>query len=106
MVSDIEALWIIFVIALANILTRFLPYFLLKGKIPPILHYISNILPSAIIAMLVVYCLKDTNIAAPFYGIKELLGILVVYILHISIKIPIISILGGVITYMLLVQMI
>lgn len=99
-----EVLLIILVIAIANIITRFLPYFIVPKKIPSFLDYISNILPSAIIAMLVVYCLRYTSFEGPFYGIKELIAILVVAILHLSIKIPIVSILGGVMVYMILIQ--
>ncbi len=99
-----DNLYIILTIAIANLITRFLPYFIMPKEIPPFIKYISNILPNVIIAMLVVYCLKDINLSKPFYGLKEFLSILVVVILHISIKIPIISILGGVICYMILVQ--
>ena len=99
-----DSLLIVFIIAIANLITRFLPYFIMPKEIPPFINYISNILPNVIIAMLVVYCLKDVNMLEPFYGLKEFLSILVVVILHISIKIPIVSILGGVICYMILVQ--
>ncbi|WP_181646885.1 AzlD domain-containing protein [Helicobacter sp. 16-1353] len=95
---------IILVIAIANLITRFLPYFIMPKKIPAFLDYISNILPNAIIAMLVVYCLRYMRFEAPFYGIKEIIGVAVVVILHLSIKIPIVSILGGVVIYMLLIQ--
>lgn len=99
-----DSLLIILVVAIANFITRFLPYFIMPKEIPPFINYISNILPNVIIAMLVVYCLKDTNFAAPFYGMKEFISIFVIIILHLSIKIPIVSILGGVISYMFLVQ--
>lgn len=99
-----DILLIILVIAVANFITRFLPYFIMPKEIPSFINYISNILPNVIIAMLVVYCLKDTNFLAPFYGLKEFIGILVVVVLHLSLKIPIVSILGGVMCYMILVQ--
>ena len=99
-----DSLIFVFVIAIANLITRYLQYFIMPKEIPPFINYISNILPNVIIAMLVVYCLKDVNMLEPFYGLKEFLSILVVVILHISIKIPIVSILGGVICYMILVQ--
>ena len=99
-----DILLIILVIAVANFITRFLPYFIMPKEIPSFINYISNILPNVIIAMLVVYCLKDANFLAPFYGLKEFIGILVVVVLHLSLKIPIVSILGGVMCYMILVQ--
>lgn len=100
MSSDI--LLIILVIAIANFLTRFLVYFIMPKKIPSFISYISNILPNVIIAILVVYCLKGSNTAN--YALKEIISIAVIILLHLSIKIPIVSIFGGVITYMLLIQ--
>ena len=99
-----DILLIILVIAVANFITRLLPYFIMPKEIPPFINYISKILPNVIIAMLVVYCLKDTNFVAPFYGLKEMISILVVVILHLSLRIPMISVLGGVMCYMILVQ--
>lgn len=101
---DTKILLIILVIAVANFITRFLPYFIMPRTIPPFIAYISRILPSVIIAMLVVYCLKSTNIFAPNYAFKELISIAVIIALHLSAKIPIVSILGGVATYMILTQ--
>lgn len=99
---DINILLIILSIAIANFITRFLVYFIMPKKIPSFISYISNILPNVIIAMLVVYCLKGSNTAN--YALKEIISIAVILLLHLSIKIPIISIFGGVITYMLLTQ--
>lgn len=99
---DMNILLIILSIAIANFITRFLVYFIMPKKIPSFISYISNILPNVIIAMLVVYCLKGSNTAN--YALKEIISIAVILLLHLSIKIPIISIFGGVITYMLLTQ--
>ncbi|MGX2982999.1 branched-chain amino acid transporter permease [Helicobacter sp. 23-1045] len=101
---DFNILLIIATIAVANLITRFLPYFLMPRTIPPFIAYISRALPSIIIAMLVIYCLKGTNIFAPNYGLKELSSIAVIALLHLSLKVPIISILGGVASYMILTQ--
>lgn len=101
---DTRILLIIFVIAVANFITRFLVYFIMPRKIPPFIDYISRVLPSVIIAMLVIYCLKSTNISAPNYALKEMLSITVIVALHLSLKIPILSILGGVAIYMILTQ--
>ena len=101
---DLNILLIIATIALANLITRFLPYFLMPSKIPPFIEYISRALPCVIIAMLVVYCLKGTNLSAPNFALKEALSIAVIVALHLSVKIPIISVLGGVASYMILTQ--
>ena len=101
---DFNILLIIATIAVANLITRFLPYFLMPRTIPPFISYISRALPSIIIAMLVIYCLKGTNLSAPNYALKELISIAVIALLHLSLKIPIVSILGGVGAYMILTQ--
>lgn len=101
---DLNILLIIAVIAVANLITRFLPYFLMPSKIPPFIEYLARALPCAIIAMLVVYCLKGTNLSAPNFALKEVLSIAVIVALHLSLKIPIISVLGGVASYMILTQ--
>lgn len=101
---DLNILLIIATIAVANLITRFLPYFLMPSKIPPFIEYISRALPCVIIAMLVVYCLKGTNLSAPNFALKEVLSIAVIVALHLSVKIPIISVLGGVASYMILTQ--
>lgn len=101
---DLNILLIIAVIAVANFITRFLPYFLMPSKIPPFIEYVSRALPCVIIAMLVIYCLKGTNLSAPNYALKEALSIAVIVALHLSVKIPIVSVLGGVASYMILTQ--
>lgn len=101
---DLNILAIIAVIAIANFITRFLVYFVMPRKIPPFIDYISRALPSVIIAMLVVYCLKSTNFSAPNFALKETLSIAIIAALHLSLKIPIVSILGGVASYMILTQ--
>lgn len=101
---DLNILLIIAVIAVANLITRFLPYFLMPSNIPPFIEYLARALPCAIIAMLVVYCLKGTNLSAPNFALKETISIAVIVALHLSLKIPIISVLGGVASYMILTQ--
>lgn len=96
---DLWILSIIAVIALANLITRFLVYFIAPREIPNFLIFISKALPSVIIALLVVYCLKDSR-----DFIKESISIGLILILHLSFKIPILSVFGGVCCYMLLIQ--
>ena len=99
---------IIVVAVLVTMLTRFLPFLIFgkKGKTPPFITDLGKVLPFAIMGMLVVYCLKDiTPIAYP-YGIPELLGCLAVVGLHIWKRNTLLSIGGGTVLYMLLVQFI
>ena len=80
-------------------LTRFLPFAVFRGKeTPRYITYLSQVLPPAVFGMLVVYCLSGS------FGLPELLGILVTCLLHLWKRQMLISILGGTVIYMLLVQ--
>ena len=58
------------VMAAVTILLRFLPFLIFRpGRpIPAVVAYLGEVLPAAIIGMLVVYCLRDTAIAAAPHG--------------------------------------
>lgn len=97
---------IITMVVLGTMTTRFLPFILFPaGKpTPKYIQYLGRALPPAVLGMLVVYCLKDVNLLTGGHGIPELIAILVVILLHFLKKQMLISIAGGTITYMLLVQ--
>lgn len=92
--------------AAVTIALRFLPFVIFSGKkkTPKVITYLSKYLPYAIMAMLVVYCLKSVNILAAPFGLPELIGVTVVVLLHIWRRNTLISIAGGTVLYMLLVQ--
>ena len=71
---------LIITMSLVTILLRFLPFVIFseKRKVPKIIVYLGNVLPSAAIGMLVIYCLKDINITTAPYGVKELISCLAV----------------------------
>jgi len=97
---------LIAVIALVTALLRFLP-FLIFGehrKTPPLVAYLGDVLPFAIMGMLVVYCLKDVSITAAPFGIPEVVGCSVVTLLHSWKRNTLLSIGAGTLCYMLLVQ--
>lgn len=101
-----HSLAIIAVVALCTIITRALPFVLLGGRkeIPPVVRYLGKVLPAAIMAILVVYCLKGINLFAGSRGIPELLAVAAVVILHLWKKNTLLSIGAGTFCYMLLVQ--
>lgn len=99
------------IIAVAGLVTvglRFLPFLIFGGKreTPAYISYLGRVLPSAIMAMLVVYCLRNISFSVGPYGLPELLACVVVVLLHVWRRNSIISILGGTACYMLLVQLI
>lgn len=103
-----HSLAIIAVVALCTLLTRALPFLLLGGKkeIPKTVQYLGRVLPPAIMAILVVYCLKSINLLQGSHGIPELVSVAVVAVLHIWKKNTLLSIGGGTVCYMLLIQLV
>lgn len=101
-----EQLVTIGVVALGTMITRFLPFLVFpEGKrTPPYIRYLGKVLPSAVLALLVVYCVKDVSFAAAPFGAPELLSIGVVAGLHLWKKNMFLSIVGGTVCYMLLIQ--
>lgn len=90
---------------LATALTRFVPFLIFRGKTTPAyIQYLSKVLPPAVFGMLVVYCLKDVQFTSGHYGLPELIGIAITALLHAWKRQMLISILGGTVAYMLLVQ--
>lgn len=85
--------------------TRFLPFLVFpKGKTPPkFVQYLGKVLPCAAIGLLVVYCFKDVA-SSGTYGIPEILSVMLIIVLHKWKKNTLLSIGGGTVLYMLLVQ--
>ncbi len=95
-------------VVLGTVITRFLPFAVFgKGKTTPkYIQYLGKVLPSAVFGMLVIYCLKNVSIVTGSHGIPELIGILVTIGLHLWKRQMLLSIAGGTICYMLLVQLV
>ena len=92
--------------AAATILLRFLPFLIFRKHIPGYITYLGKMLPSSIIGMLVIYCLKDVSVAHAPFGFPELIAGLCVVGLQIWKRNSIISIIGGTLYYMLLIQIV
>ena len=99
-------LLLIGVVALVTVVIRTLPFLVFKNKINATIEYLGDVLPYAIMAMLVVYCLKNVNLLTGNHGICEIIGILSVVFLHLYKRNTLLSIFGGTIIYMLCVQVI
>ncbi len=105
--TAIQMLITVGVATLATVLTRFFPFWLFSGqKQPPAyVAYLGNMLPPAVIGLLVVYCLKAVQPASYPYGIPEALALLVVVGLHFYKHNTLLSIGGGTVAYMVLIQL-
>lgn len=104
--DKLHAVLIIAVTALVTMALRFLPFLVFgeNRKTPPIIAHLGQVLPYAIMGMLVVYCLKDIRLTSSPYGIPELIGCALVALLHIWKRNTLLSIGAGTVCYMLLVQ--
>lgn len=92
---------------LATVLTRFLPFWVFGGKeTPAYIRYLGRALPAAIFGMLVVYCLKNVSLFAGAHGAPEAIAILVTVALHLWRRQMLLSMAGGTLCYMLLVQLV
>jgi len=107
-VNAVTSFLIILCMALVTFATRAFPFVLFpKGKkIPSVIQYIGRVLTPAIIGMLVVYCLRETNVLASPHGIPELIATLSVVILHIWKRNNLLSIGTGTFLYMVLIQVV
>ncbi len=99
-------LQLIGIIALVTVITRVLPFIIFKNKKSEMIEYLGDVLPYAIMAMLVVYCLKGVDLLSGNHGICEIIGVLSVIGLHLWKRNTLFSIFGGTIIYMLCVQVI
>lgn len=97
---------IVAVAAVCTYLTRAVAFLLFGGKkqLPKPVEYLGRVLPPAVIAILVVYCLKGIDLAAAPHGLPELLAVAVVAALHLWKRNNLLSIGAGTAFYMFLVQ--
>ena len=103
---DLHSTLTVAVAALVTMALRFLPFLIFgeNRKTPPIITYLGQVLPYAIMGMLVVYCLKDISLTSAPFGIPELLGCAAVAALHGWKRSTLLSIGVGTVFYMMLVQ--
>ena len=99
---------LVVVAALVTAATRFLPFLLFGGKrkTPAVITRLGQLLPCAIMGMLVVYCLKDVAFLSAPFGAPEILGCAIVAVLHLWKRNSLLSIGVGTVCYMLMVQLI
>ena len=105
-IPDLQAFIMILIMAGVPFFIRGLPFLLFPGnkKTPAYIMYLGKVLPFAIIGMLVVYCFKNVSVVAAPFGIPELIALVVIVILHVWKRNTLVSIGGGTLLYMFLVQ--
>ena len=105
---NMHAVLTVAVVALVTIGLRFLPFVIFSGNqsTPPFVVYLGRVLPYAIMGMLVVYCLRNIQLTAAPHGAPEIIACAVVAALHLWKRSTLVSIVGGTVCYMLLVQLV
>lgn len=101
-----EAVAAVAVMAVVTFLTRAIPFLLFGrgGQPPGWVLYLGRVLPPAIIAMLIVYCLRDISFAAVGGWLPYLVSGGLVVLLQWRFRNNLVSIFSGTILYMVLVQ--
>lgn len=93
------------VMAIANYITRVFPFlFFIKHKPPKTILYIEKNFPPIIMTILIFYTLGSIDFTKAPYGIKEVVAIALTIFLHYRFNNYLVSIFGGTIFYMILVQ--
>lgn len=73
---------------------------------PKLVEYFGKVLPYAMTGLLVVYALRNTPILTGSHGIPELIACAVITLLHLWKRNMLLSIVGGIAVYMLLIRLV
>lgn len=105
--SVTHTLLIILVMVLVTVFTRALPFLLFDhGDRPPQwVTYLGQVLPPAIMALLVVYCLRNVELPQLSRSVPALLCVAVAALLHLWKGNTLVSIFGATVLYMALIRL-
>lgn len=103
--NNMQIAAVIIVIAAITAFLRFIPFMLFKNnKTPRVIAYLGKVLPYAVMGMLVVFCMKDMQVSELSSVIPYLASAAVVAASYIFKRSTLVSIVGGTVFYMILVQ--
>ena len=104
---NMHALWIVLICAGVTLLLRALPFMFFGGKggVPKWVASLGGVLPPAIMAALVVYCLKGVPFGTFADGAKLLIAGAAVGIVHLWKRNTLLSIAAGTAAYMLVIRL-
>lgn len=102
---DKHSVLIVVIAAVITALLRGLPFLIFgTGKTPKFITFLGKFLPFAVMGMLVVYCLKDATFTSFPYALPEFIAIAAVALIHLWRRNTLLSVAGGTVFYMILVQ--
>lgn len=106
--TAVQTLLMILAVALGAMITRFTPFLLFREmrEPPRLVAYLGQVLPPAMMGLLVVYCLKGVSVLRAPHGLPELIAIAGIVVLHKWKNNVLLSIGGGTALYMILIRLI
>ncbi len=107
MISTGRAILIIAICSACTFAERLFPFIVFgKRRVPDVVQYLGGILPSAVIATLVVYCLRGATFSSASGFLPQTVAVMLTAALHYWRGNTLLSVLGGTVCYMLLVQLV
>lgn len=103
----VNSFLIVLATALSTLLTRATPFILFgskKKEVPKSIIYLSKVLPSSVMIILVVFSLKEVSFATISGWASEAIALTVAVVIHVIKRNTLLSITTSVILYMFLVQ--
>ncbi len=98
---------VVAVCTLVTWLTRALPFMIFgKRPLPAIIRYLGIALPSMIMVILVVYCLRNTDFSGAPFGLCEVLACVSVAAVHRWKNNMYLSIIVGTVVYMIMIRLV
>lgn len=103
-----QTIWAVLVSAACTLFMRALPFLFFRGNkpLPAWLERLGKMLPSAIMAVLVVYCLKDAVLAPRENALPQALGVAVVALSYRWKHNTLLSILLGTVAVMITMRLV
>ena len=104
--SVIQTIIIILAISAGTQISRWLPFLAFSGKkeTPQFVKYLGRVLPPALMGLLAVYCFKNTPVFTGSQDVPELIATIFVILSYEWKESLLLSVGGGTVIYMLLVQ--
>lgn len=106
MINVSHSVLLIVITALVTFATRALPFIIFHGErqMPAIIKNIADRLPPAIIAVLVIYCLKGALFQISATAAASVIAIIAVILLHLWKRNTLFSIAAGTVIYMVCIR--
>ena len=104
--NDTYRSMVIAVMAIVTIALRFLPFIVFDHgeQLPEWITYLGNVLPPAIMSMLLVYCLRNINLVEGNHGFPEVICVGIAMLIHNWKRNTLLSIGVSTLLYMIIMQ--